>query len=246
MESRLSERVERWCDLVGIDPARRPPGRDLDRDFPNDACRPGAELSDLVAWEYRHGAILPDGLKSWLQLSDGLFGNGPLIHPLSAIGPMVPFARMAGLVVQPESWFELGNPNLETVCIDLGYRLDGGDCPVFTSGDDERGSRPRIIAEGFDAWFLRVLHEGGREYWFATGFVDLGDPWAEHRRHVPIPELADWLRPLAPRVVPMIRDGVDDRTIATRFGLSRFDVEAIARHAQHRPPQAGAAQSPVP
>ena len=52
-----------------------------------------------------------------------------MIHPLSAIGPMVPFARMPGLVIQPESWFELGNPNVETVCIDLGYRWPGGGHP---------------------------------------------------------------------------------------------------------------------
>ena len=54
---------------------------------------------------------------------------------------MVPFARVPDLVVQPESWFELGNPNVETVCIDLAYRWPGGDCPIFTSGDDQTRSR---------------------------------------------------------------------------------------------------------
>ena len=88
--------------------------------------------------------------------------DGPMIHPLSAIGPMVPFARVPELLVQPESWFELGNPNVETVCIDLAYRWPKGDCPIFTSGDDRARSRPRVIATSFEEWFLRVLHHGGR------------------------------------------------------------------------------------
>ena len=236
MASRLPDRAERWCDLMGVDPARRSVARGF---LGDDACRPGVAASDLSDWERRYGFILPTGLKTWLMLSDGLFAEGPLIHPLSAIGPMVPFARVPGLVVLPESWIELGNPNLETVCLDLGYRLPGGDHPVFTSGDDERMSRPKIIAPAFDDWFLGLLQAGGREYWFDPAFDDLGDPWHEHRRHMPIPELADRLRPLAPRIAPMIRDGVDERSIALRVGITTFDVEAIVRHVQHvRPPLA--------
>ncbi len=41
------------------------------------------------------------------------------------------------MLVQPESWFELGNPNRQTICIDLAYRLPGGSYPIFTSGDEE-------------------------------------------------------------------------------------------------------------
>ena len=75
---------------------------------------------------------------------------------------MVPFARVPDLLIQPESWFELGNPGPETVCIDLGYRWPGGGLPVFTSGDDLRASPPRLIATGFAEWFLRLLEGGGR------------------------------------------------------------------------------------
>lgn len=244
MGRRLADMVERWCDLSGIAPALRPDRSSLDAGW-GDACRPGVGPAEIVAWEWRHGFALPEGLKRWLGLSNGLYADGPLIHPLSAIGPMVPFARVPGLVVQPESWFELGNPNVETVCLDLAYRWDGGDYPVFTSGDDESASPPRVIAPGFDGWFLRLLAEGGREYWFDEGFVGLGDPWRAHLRSVPTPALADRLVPLAARVSPLLRDRVDERAIAARFGISAFDVEAIARHVQHAAPaSAGVGDDP--
>src|SRR5262249_57708767 len=132
---------------------------------------------------------------------------GRVINARTASGPMIPFAGVPGLVVQPESWFELGNPGTETVCIDLAYTWPGGDCPIFTSGDDLRGTTPRLIAPSFAAWFVRLLHEGGREYWFDAGFHPLGDPWAEHRRRVPIPPLPHRLRALAPRIRPPIPPG---------------------------------------
>jgi hypothetical protein len=237
MPSRLLELVERWCDLVGVEGSRRPTRQDFGASFPPAAetCRPPADPGEIVRWELRHGYQLPDGLKAWLSLSDGFFSAAPLIHPLSAIGPMVPFARVPGLLVQPESWFELGNPNRETVCLDLAYRRPGGGSPVFRSGDDEQGTRPRIIAPSFDAWFLRLLAEGGREFWFDRDFTDLGDPWLEHRRHVSPPKLSPKLVPLADRLAPLILDGADDRLIAARFGISPFEVEAIARHVQHTP-----------
>jgi hypothetical protein len=234
----LADLVGRWCEAAAIDPGLRPDLARLEAGIgpASRACRPGVDPARLASWERRFGFGLPESLKGWLRLSDGLQGRaGPLVHPLSAIGPMVPFARMPGLVIQPESWFELGNPNRETVCIDLAYRWPGGDCPLFTSGDDERRSPPRLIAPGFAAWFLRLLHRGGAEYWFEPGFEALGDPWAEYRRRVPTPALPDRLGRLLPRVRTLVRAGADERNIATGTGLSRTEVEAILRHIQHRP-----------
>ncbi|MEJ7638984.1 MAG: SMI1/KNR4 family protein [Singulisphaera sp.] len=184
MRSPLVDLVGRWVATVGIDPGRAPTPVALEAHFgPGKApCRPGADPRQIEAWENRHGYRLTEGLRAWLVLSDGFYAGGPMIHPLSAIGPMVPFARVPELLVQPESWFELGNPNVETVCIDLAYHWPKGDCPIFTSGDDRARSRPRVIATSFEEWFLRVLHRGGREYWFEPGFFALGDPWSEHRR----------------------------------------------------------------
>jgi len=184
----LADLVERWCEESGVAPDLRPTPAQLEAGFwtGTQHCRVGTNLPRLLSWERRFGYVLPESLKTWLRLSNGFYGEaGPLVHPLSAIGPMIPFARMPGLVVQPESWFELGNPNFETVCIDLAYRWPGGESPLFTSGDDQRGSPPRIIATGFTSWFLRLLHRGGAEYWFDPGFTGLGDPWTEHRRRVP-------------------------------------------------------------
>ncbi len=237
MGCRLVDLVDRWCDLAGIEPALRPDPSALALTWP-DACRPGVEEAEIVEWEWRHGFALPRGLTNWLALSDGLFADGPLIHPLSAIGPMVPFSRMPGRMIQPESRIDLGNPNVETVCIDLAYRWPGGDCPVFTSGDDDRGTMPRLIAPGFDSWFLGLLASGGREYWFEPSFDDLGDPWLSHQRNVPAPMLSDRLLPLAERVSPLVHEGLDDRAIAARLGISPSEVEAIVRHVQHARPAA--------
>ncbi len=240
MAGDLAGLVGRWCDAAGVDPDLRPTPARLARAFEGagQVTRPGVDPARLASWERRYGFALPGSLKAWLLLSNGFYADGgPLVHPLSGIGPMIPFARISGMLIQPESWFEVGNPNWETVCLDLAYRWPGpgGDCPLFTSGDDERPSPPRVIAPGFAAWFLRLLHAGGGEFWFEPGFAPLGDPWLEHRRRAPEPPLSDRLRRLALGVGPLVHRGVDDRFIATSLGISRGDVEAIVRHLQHAP-----------
>lgn len=240
MGSDLCERVARWAETLGVEPRRVPTAADLSASFQGkpEPCRPGIDARAIDEWERRHGFALPQSLRAWMLLSNGFYTRkGPLIHPLSGIGPMVPFARMPGIVVQPESWFELGNPNVETVCLDLGYHWPGteGGPPIFTSGDDQTASRPRVIARSFEAWFLDVLALGGEEYWFEPGFEDLGEPWEAHRRLAPAPPLPDRLRPLAPQVLSLMRPGADDRRIATTLGISRGDVEALFRHLQHVP-----------
>ncbi len=206
-------------------------------------CRPGANTRTICDWEKRHGYRLPPSLRAWLTLSNGLFGTGPLIHPISAIGPMIPFARLPDLIVQPESWFELGNPNVETVCIDLAYRLPDGCCPIFTSGDDASHSRPRIIARSFEEWFLALLRERGREYWFDPEFPHFGDPWQSHRAHVEGPPLSPTLRAYRDRVAILLRSGTDERAIALNLGLTPPDVELICRHLQHVSPDRVLARS---
>jgi hypothetical protein len=234
----LADLVGRWSEESGVPLDLRPTPAQLEAGFwtGTQHCRVGTDMPRILSWERRFGYELPASLKTWLRLSNGFYGEaGPLIHPISAIGPMIPFARMPGLVVQPESWFELGNPNFETVCIDLAYRWPGGESPLFTSGDDQRGSPPKIIATSFTSWFLRLLHRGGAEYWFDPGFNGLGDPWQEHRRRVPPPPLPDRLGRLIPEIRPLLRQDFDDRAIADGLGLSRGDVEAILRHVQHAP-----------
>jgi len=231
----LGELVRCWMAWGGISPDQAPNPRALEAGFlaMGNPCRPGADPGAIAAWEERHGYRLPAGLRAWLMLSNGLYRCGPLIHPISAIGPMIPFARVPEMIVQPESWFELGNPNLQTVCIDLAYRLPGGGHAIFTSGDDALGSPPRIIARCFDEWFIELLRQGGREYWFDPDFEGFGSPWSSHRRHAPRPGLCETLRRVADRVPPLVRAGADEREIAERLGVSCQDVELILRHLQH-------------
>ena len=129
MADPLGELV-RLLDGLGRDrrPARPPTRPRWTSGSPrsSDACRPGADPQAIAAWEDRHGYRLPAGLRAWLMLSNGLYRSGPLIHPHLGDRPHDPVCPMPGMIVQPESWFELGNPNLQTVCIDLGYRLPGG------------------------------------------------------------------------------------------------------------------------
>lgn len=235
--SSLASVVRRWVENLKLDPTVLPRLSHLETIFQKEAVaeptRPPAHPQSIVAWEGRHGHQLPRGLRAWLALSDGLYRAGPLIHPLTAIGPMIPFATMNGLIIQPESWFELGNPSVETVCIDLAYQWPNGDCPIFTSGDDETGSPPRIIASSFESWLLRLLQEGGREYWFDPDFTSLGDPWVEHRRRVPPPPLPARLKVFSERLSPHLSRDADERAIASAFGITRGDVEAIFRHIQH-------------
>jgi len=245
MAAPLGELVECWVAWGGIDPRFTGDLDTLASTFAANVepCRPGADVRTICDWERRHGYRLPAGLRAWLMLSNGLFGMGPLIHPISAIGPMIPFARVPDLIVQPESWFELGNPNLQTVCIDLAYRLPDGGYPIFTSGDDAAHSPPRIIARSFEEWFLELLRQGGREYWFDPDFSDFGDPWQSHRAHVANPPLSRKLRGYRDRVASLLRSGVDERGIATNLGLTPPDVELICRHLQHVSPDRVQSQS---
>lgn len=227
---RLLEKILGWAKDAKVEPtpAVSSPGWA--------SARPGATARAIRGWERRYGFTLPSNLRTWLAISDGLHaGGGPLVHPLAAIGPMVPFAKMPEPVVQPESWFELGNPGRETICIDLAYRWPDGDCPIFLSGDDESGTHPRVIAPSFASWFLEVIKAEGREYWFDPGFNTMGDPWSAHRQHAPMPPLPARLKRFAPRALPLMRTGADDRSIAAMLGVTRGDVEALFRHLQHVP-----------
>jgi hypothetical protein len=238
MAGQLRELVSCWMAWGGIDEGLAPSPEQIGAGFASVAepCRPGADPRLIAGWEHRHGFRLPSGLRAWLMLSNGLYQDGPLIHPISAIGPMIVFSRIHDLVIQPESWFELGNPNVETICIDLAYRWPGGGNPVFTSGDESSGSASRIIARSFEEWFLEILRHGGREFWFDRDFVDLGDPWQAHRRYTPQPELPDRLKSFVGRLVPLMRARVDEREIAHLLQLEHSDLELLFRHLQHGTP----------
>lgn len=236
-EPGLAVALRAWAASIGVDPARLPDPARIERAWPN-ARRPPAPRARIEDWERRHGYRLPRALVAWLLESDGLYGAGPVIHPIGAIGPMVAFARVPGLVVQPESWFELGNPTeTETICVDLAYRWPGGDFPVFASGDDETGAMPRLIATSFESWLIGYLEGPRRPYWLEPGFAGLGDPWGEHRLRAPAPRIEPRLRHLLRGARSLLGAGSDEGGVARGLHIGRIDAEALVRYVQHGAPR---------
>jgi hypothetical protein len=90
-----------------------------------------------------------------------------------------------------------------------------------------------LIATSFEEWFLRFLRSAGREFWLDRDFVSLGDPWREHIRRVPAPELPERLREVASRARSFLYSDEDDRSIASSLGITRSDLEVLFRHLQH-------------
>jgi len=221
-------------DCVGRD--RRAPrsrGRRLESGFPSNgqSCRPGADPRAIADWEERHGYHLPHAFRRGSGSRTGS-SAAPLYPPITAIGPMIPFARVPQMLVQPESWFELGNPSLQTICIDLAYRLPAGGFPIFTSGDDESGIPLASLQEALKNGFWSCCG-GGPGILLEPGFRDFGDPWESHRRYVSQPALSSRLLSFADGVARLQSEGVDERKIAGSLGLSLAEVESIFRYLQH-------------
>ncbi len=244
MATSIVDAIHRWAQVCELPVERFPSARQLFESFgtAGEALRPPVAPQELRAWERRHDVVLPTTLRAWLLISNGFYHGLPLIHPVEAIGPMVLFGELPGFWVQPESWFEIGNPNIETVGVDLAYRWPAwqGDSPIITSGDRNTLTAPRVIARGFASWFVQLLEHGGREFWREPGFQALGDAWVEHRLHVPRPSLPEHLLGAAVVVEQMMADHADERKAAKSLDLDIFEVEQILRYLQHR------TQTPVP
>jgi hypothetical protein len=181
----LFERVECWIAVGGLSGRQVPRLSVLKRGIHGipAPCRPGADPREITAWEVSHGYRLPDSMRVWLMITDGVDAGKPLIHPIAAMRPMGPVVGASDSMGQPESWFEVSRPGQQTLGIDLAYQLPGGGCPIFTAGDHATKSPPRIIARNFEEWLLHLLRHGGREYWLDPEFEDFGDPWHAHRRY---------------------------------------------------------------
>ena len=245
MASRLVSLVERWCDLAGSRPIGGPTRRSSLARFPDAGeALPAGRLAPRPS---RPGSVVtatpcprPQGLAR--RSRTGSSRAAPLDpsplgdRPDGAVREGARAAGPAGKLVragQSERRDGLPRPRL------LAGRPSS---PRATKGER---ARPRLIAHDFDAWFLALLGSGGREYWFDPGFVDLGDPWEAHRANVPAPVARGSAPAVRAGVLPMVLDGVDDRAIAARFGLCRFDVEAIIRHLQHGAPRPRRRSRPI-
>jgi hypothetical protein len=212
MANPLGELVSCWIAWGGIDARIVPDPAAIAAGFPRNLrpCPRGAPLEAIIAWERRHGIPLPAGLRAWLRLSDGLFGSGPLIHPIAAIGPMNAFDRVPGMIAQPEGWLELGNPAGETICIDAGNRQREGNA-IFSCGERASACSARKIARSFEEWLLKLLGSGGRKYWFEPGFTGFDEEWQAHSMHASSPGPVRRLRPPVLRAGRLLGTGARDR-----------------------------------
>ena len=105
------------------------------------------------------------------MLSNGLFGIGP-VHPSDhgdrpddSLCPRARADRSAGELVragQSQPPDHLHRPGLSFARRRLSDLHLGRRCLAAV--------RPRIIARSFEEWFLELLRQGGREYWFDPGF----------------------------------------------------------------------------
>ena len=197
---------------------------------------PGCRSPPIADWEDRHGYQLAARPAAWLRLSNGLFGGGPLIHPITAIGPMIPFARVPEMLVQPESWFELGNPDRRRSASTWPIACRAAAIRSSRPATMSRAARPGSSRKASRSGFSSCCGKGGGNTGLTAGFADFGDPWQSHRRHVAHPRLSHRLRLSPSRSPACCTQAADERMIASGLGLSRCDVESIFRHLQHARP----------
>ena len=222
MGSPLNDLVGRWVASVGIDPELAPTaGRAGDAGSAAGRTLPARRPTRARSTPGSAGTASrsPRALRAWLLLSDGFYLRRPADPPALGDRPDGPVRAGARPGGPARELVRAGQPRTSRPSASTWPTAGpGGDCPIFTSGDDQSRSPPRMIATELRGWFLELLHQGGREYWFDPGFADLGDPWVEHRAPHPRPPLPDRLRPLAPQVLALMRPGADDRSIASTPG----------------------------
>ena len=153
MGSQLNDRVGRWVAMTGIDPARVPTPDELDSRFRHrpDPCRPGADPREVEAcmpawlcapaWIAELADPVQRLLRRWPLDSSPLGdrSDGSLRAPARAFGS----ARKLVRAGQSRGGDRLHRSQ------GLSPVGPASGPPIFTSGDDETRSRPRIIASGF-------------------------------------------------------------------------------------------------
>ena len=163
----------------GSIPARAPSPAALEAHFGpgHDPCRPGADPRQIEAWEHRHG--YPPARRAcapgWCSPT-GSTRDGPMIHPLSAIGPMVPFARVPEPGRPARELVRAGQPERRDGLHRPRLSLAGGGLPDLHVGRRPGAEPPSGDRDELRGVVPRVLHRGGREYWFEPGFFAPGRP----------------------------------------------------------------------
>lgn len=192
--------------------------------------------AQLARWESTHGFRLPFGLKCWLAIADGLVVNGVRwIHPIRCVGPTVRFGPGGGLLQQPASWYEFGNPNDSPVNMDLIFTADRDEepAPIFVSTAEPEEAY-RVVARHFAEWFENVIAAGFQPYWTTAAPAEWVDPVALHYGRVSPPKLSPKLCRICKQVGDQLSDGADERVLMARHGLSRGELESLISAYQYR------------
>ena len=188
--------------LDGAGGDRRPPGSRPDRAGSGIPRRPerlpsrGAIRARSPRGRSGTATASRPGCGPGCMLSNGLYRSGPLIHPISAIGPMIPFARVpehdrparelvrAGQSQPPD---RLHRPGLSAARrrapdLHLGRRLARAVPRGSSRGASRSGSSSCCARAGASTGSTPISKTTGA-------------PWPSHRRHAPGPHLSDSLRP---------------------------------------------------
>lgn len=196
-----------------------------------------ASQNAIEAWEKAHCFQLPESLKHWLRLSNGLYVNDShWIHPLRSIGPTVRFTSSERLLQQPVSWYEFGNPNDWPVNFDLitvNHDLKS-DALIFVTSDETGRAHPRIIAESFKSWFLRLMENAFSHHFSGIFHENLGDPISEHYRNIKPPKLQSELCLNCKSIGELLLSGKDERQVMKQFNLNRDELEQVVNAFQYR------------
>jgi hypothetical protein len=187
----------------------------------------------LRSWETSHGHFLPDSLKAWLMLSNGLVIDGfQWIHPLRSIGPTVRFSPSSRLLLQPSSWYEFGNPHEMPVNLDILQHKH--DAPVFIVGDESHNDPPRILAKNFKDWFQTAIESNFSRFWQDTETYNLGDPVQLHYlRRQPV-KLSPRLCKLCTIVGDELHKGTNEHHLMKSHQINRDELEVIIDVYQYR------------
>jgi hypothetical protein len=237
--SELLQTLEKWRSSVGASALLTSHYQAFSRFLQtNSVClAPPVSQTAIEAWEEAHCFQLPESLKHWLRLSNGLYVNhSHWIHPLRSIGPTVRFTSSERLLQQPLSWYEFGNPNDWPVNIDLitVNHDQNSDASIFVTSDETGPAQPRIIAKSFKDWFLKLMDNTFCHEFSSVFHENLGDPISEHYRNIKPPKLQPELCMKCKSVGELLLGGKDERQVMKLFNLNRDELEQVINAFQYR------------
>lgn len=154
------------------------------RRLPNCKLQPPAPAEALVAFEQAHAVRLPDDLREFLLVTDGLELFGGSDYPLSLHG--IRELQRSNMVIVGEpadydrsfNWFVIANDlNGDYMSIDLAPARLGRCYDSYFDRHASPGNCP-VIAYSFTDFLGRAVENQGQHWWWLrTDFPSLGDAY---------------------------------------------------------------------